>query len=252
MFDKNDNFTSITELPLIDYLEFKCIHNLCEYIGNRIFYSIRNILVGSQVYIKDNGFNKYIGYVTIRDNHSSIKAKGKFMNKNSVCLGRFLQNLRNFQFEKLLNLTSSNSINESYSLNLSKMKKHSNFVILLKKHSNINWEIYFQISDKEDIQEIINVQITFPFCEKKLVFSIEEIVSNTSKLLILSENSLIGKEITILVKQSKRTFDEKCVLVNDFSLIFNNTKLILDTEVDYYQFIFFILLLCAIALITGK
>ena len=107
------------------------------------------------------------------------------MNKNSVCLGHFQKNLRYLTFEKLLNLTSSNSLNESYSLNLSLMKKRSNFVILLNKHSNINWEIYFQISDKKDIQNIINVQITFPFCEKKILFLMEEIISNTSKLLFL-------------------------------------------------------------------
>ena len=130
LIDKNDDFTSIIVLPLIDYLEYKCINNHCEYRGNRTFYSIKNILVGSQVYVKDNVFNKYIGYVTIRDNHSSIQAKGKYMNKNSVCLGHFQKNLRYLPFEKLLNLTSSNSLNESYSLNLSIMKKQSNFVIL--------------------------------------------------------------------------------------------------------------------------
>ena len=104
--------------------------------------------------------------------------------------------------------------------------KKSNFLKLLKKHSNINWKNYFQISDKEDIQIMINVHITFHFCEKKIVFSIEEIVSYTFKLLILSDNSLIRKEITILVIESKRIYDEKCVLEKYFSLIFKNTKLI--------------------------
>ena len=41
------------------------------------------------------------------------------MNKNSVCLGHFQKNLRYLPFEKLLNLTSSNSLNESYRVWLS-------------------------------------------------------------------------------------------------------------------------------------
>jgi hypothetical protein len=244
-------------MPKIGSIEFNCEDYICRNIDNSSAISNMKNILGSQFYLKFEDRYFFKGMISLRNKNCSYISKGKFMNKNSLCITGAVSKRIAFGFYDNIMTLSKDIINETFYNNLNKRKRLSEILVSFKKIDNLKWKVYLFFSSKAELKKVEEVHIDIPFYNETIVYTKIEIMNNSFKIIIPDNLAIIGKEVSIRVVKQYEVTEEKCIMITDVEYDFRPSYFDNETEpekegINYKKFLLFMVIIIGILLIIGK
>jgi hypothetical protein len=244
-------------MPRISSIEFKCEEYICRNVDPSTMISNIKSILGSQFYLKFEDRYFFKGMFSLRNKNCSYISKGKFMNKNSLCITGPISKTIAFGFYDNIMTLSKDIVNETFYNNLNKRKKLSEIIVSFKKIDNLKWKVYLFFSSKVELKKVDEVHIDIPFYNETVVFTKLDIMNNTFKTIFPDNLAIIGKEVSIKVVKQYEVTEEKCVMITDVEYDFRPSYFDNETEpekegINYKKFLLFIVLIIGLLLIISK